>query len=77
MNYIDGYCRTNLYGYDVSEVKKFAAVPRLGEKVECKYQGRRATLTVCDVTHRYICNDPYIEVELSNNVAEYNFYHSS
>jgi len=64
MEYIKGHCETNLDDYNVYEVKGFARVPNIGERVNCKYKGYSSTLKVCQITHDFRNNEPYIIVEL-------------
>ena len=66
MNYIVGFCRTNLDNYDCSEVRVFVAVPRIGERVRVLYKGNSTTLKVCGITHCLRSGNPIIEVELHN-----------
>jgi hypothetical protein len=52
MNYIKGYCRTNLDYYNCSLVKVFAAIPNIGDNVQVLYKGNVTTLKVVAVTHK-------------------------
>lgn len=65
---IKGHCFTNLDDYNCSEVKFFARVPNIGERVACKYKGNSTSLKVVQITHdiRGPIGDeyPYIIVEL-------------
>lgn len=75
---IKGHCFTNVKGdYDCEIVTVFAAVPRKGERVQCKLGSDPITLSVVTVTHsiREIMKpndrqihvteyEPYIIVEL-------------
>lgn len=65
METIKGHCFTNLDDYDVSHVKEFARVPNVGERVRVSYKGANtSTLKVCQITHDYRNDKPYIVVEL-------------
>lgn len=67
MNWIEGYCRTNLDYYDCNEVKVFAAMPTKGDYVTVRYKGNYSALRIVAITHRVKNgNAPYIEVELNN-----------
>jgi len=67
---IKGQCHTNLDDYDCSEVKVFARVPNIGERVICKYKGNTTSLRVCQITHDVRGERgneyPYILIELHN-----------
>lgn len=65
MNTIKGYCRTNLDGYDCSEVRDFVAVPQKGDRVEVKRGNYPSRLEVCGITHLVKNGIPLIEVELT------------
>jgi hypothetical protein len=67
MDYIQGYCRTNMDGYEREEwPREFAAIPKPGEWVEAK---SKRSLKVAQITHKYDFSNkrPYIEVELTNS----------
>ena len=66
MENIKGHCRTNIDDYDTSDVKEFARVPNIGERVYCTYKGSSTSLKVVQITHDYKNNAPYIVVELHN-----------
>lgn len=64
MKTINGYCRTNLDGYERCEwPKHFVAVPRVGERVQATNIER--SLKVVAVTHLDNGAGPLIEVELN------------
>jgi hypothetical protein len=60
---IKGHCTTNLDDYRMT-VKEFYRVPNIGERVSCLYKGNEASLKVCQITHDFRNNEPYIIVEL-------------
>jgi len=66
--FIKGKCFTNLDDYDCSEVKLFARVPNLGERVYCEYRGSSTSLRVVQITHEVRGERgneyPFIVVEL-------------
>lgn len=64
MNYIEGYCFTNLDDYDCSLVKFFGAVPRVGEYVRVMYKGNVSRLKVVSVEHIQKDNKPHLRIEL-------------
>lgn len=66
MNKIKGFCFTNLDDWDTSEVKEFARVPNVGERVFAKHKGSSSSLKVVQITHDFRNNEPYIHVELHN-----------
>ena len=66
MNKIKGSCFTNLDDWDASEVREFARVPNVGERVFAKYKGNSSSLKVVQITHDFRNNEPYIRVELHN-----------
>lgn len=67
---IKGQCFTNLDDYDCSDVKIFARVPNIGERVYCKFKGNSTSLKVVQITHSIRGERgneyPYILVELHN-----------
>jgi len=71
MNYIEGYCYTNLDDYDCSLVKVFAAIPNKGDLVDVLHMGSVSALEVISIRHKNKNGStsnpiPYIEVELYN-----------
>lgn len=67
MEFIRGYCKTNLDDYTMT-VEKFCGVPNIGDRVSCLKKGVSTSLRVCQITHCYDCAryEPYIIVELHN-----------
>ena len=69
MGYIKGYCTTNLDNWDVNIVKGFCVIPKIGDRVACKYNKSKnlGSLKVCGVIHSYdsINKEPFIIVELN------------
>ena len=66
MEYISGYCTTNLDDYDCGGFTEFVAVPRKGERVEVKYKNNLTVLWVVGVIHKHHKDrGPYIVVELN------------
>lgn len=67
MNYIEGYCHTNLDEYRrLSWPTQFVAVPRLGERVESSEKGAyQRSLKVVGVTHAIYDGHPFIRIELN------------
>jgi len=63
---IKGGCFTNLDDYDTSEVKEFARVPNIGERIFCKYKGNSTSLKVVQITHDFRNNEPFVIIELHN-----------
>ena len=62
---IDGHCFANLDGFKLVEwPDTFAAVPRIGERVEGRRGGEFPTLRVVGVTHTIVNGAPFIRVEL-------------
>lgn len=66
MNYIEGYCFTNLDDYDCSLVNVFASVPRVGEYVRVMRKGNVARLKVVSVEHIQKDKKPHLRIELHN-----------
>lgn len=68
MNYINGFCTTNLDGYDCSRVTKFFAIPNIGDSVEVLRKGTRCTLKVVHITHGFnnLFDGAYVIIELHN-----------
>ena len=67
---IKAFCRTNLDGFDCSEITSFVTLPNKGDKVQVKYRGNVALLEVCGITHRCKNDEPSIEVELTGRPRE-------
>lgn len=61
---IKGRCITNLDDYDCSEIKEFARVPNIGERVYCQYKGNSTSLKVVQITHDFRNQEPFIVIEL-------------
>jgi hypothetical protein len=69
MNYIKGFCKTNLDGFNCSGEYYFVAVPLRGDSVKVRTdKGKWTTLKVVHITHQFsnILDGPSIEVELHN-----------
>ena len=66
MNYIRGYCKTNLDNFDCSIVNVFCSVPKIGDRVRVLYKKNVTTLKVCKITHDQQNGEPFIVVELTN-----------
>jgi len=67
---IKASCRTNLDGFDCSNVTAFVAVPNKEDMVEVKYRGQPAILKVCSITHHCKEGVPYMSVELTGKPRE-------
>ena len=65
MKTIKGHCKTNLDNYTM-KVTDFYRTPNIGERIVCFYKGCETTLKVCNITHDFKYNKPYIIVELYN-----------
>jgi hypothetical protein len=74
-NYIDAVCHTYLDDYTCN-VTKFAALPRIGDKVACVHKQMTTTLKIIDIIHDQVINilhnqtceiadkHPFIRIEL-------------
>jgi len=66
---IQGQCITNLDDYDCSDTTLFVRIPKIGERVECKYKGNLTSLKVVQITHAIRGSKgyqfPFIFVELN------------
>ena len=65
METIKGHCQTNLDDYSMI-VNEFYRVPNVGERVACLRKGNKSSLKVCQITHDFRDDKPYIIIELNN-----------